>query len=178
MKKIIILLLSIISIIYVYTLSIKKDEIIPSEAIRFRVVANSNTLYDQNIKLQLKNIIQNKILELTKNVKTIEEERKILKDNISTIDNLVNNTLKELNYDKKYKINYGYNKFPKKKYKGNIYKEGNYESLVITLGDGNGDNWWCVLFPPYCMLETEEENNNVKYTLFIKDFIDKYLTKK
>ena len=179
MKKIIIVLLSIISVIYVYTLSLRKDELIPEEAIRFRVIANSNTLYDQNIKLQLKNVVQNKILELTKDVKTIDEERKILKNNIKEIDKIVNNTLKDLKYDKKYKINYGYNHFPKKKYKGNTYKEGKYESLVITLGEGSGDNWWCVLFPPYCMLETEETNSNdVNYTFFIKDIIDKYLTKK
>ena len=73
-------------------------------------------------------------------------------------------TLKNLGYDKDYKINYGYNYFPKKKYKSVTYKEGMYESLVITLGTGEGDNWWCVLFPPLCLVEADESTVAVSYT--------------
>ena len=60
-------------------------------------------------------------------------------------------------------------------YKGVIYEEGDYESLVITLGDGLGDNFWCVLFPPLCLLEAEEtDTDEFEYTSFIKEIIDKY----
>ncbi len=178
MKRFILILLAFISIIYVYSSVQASSVVIPEEAIRFRVIANSNTIYDQNIKIQVKNVIQNKILELTKDKKSIEETRKILKDNIENIDNLVSETLKKLNYDKKYKVKYGYNKFPKKRYKGITYKEGNYESLVITLGDGDGDNWWCVLFPPLCLMEEEETNNkDNEYTFFIKEIIEEYFKK-
>jgi stage II sporulation protein R len=60
-------------------------------------------------------------------------------------------------------------------YKGKTYKPDNYESLVITLGDGLGENFWCVLFPPLCLLETsDEEIDDVEYTSFIKEIIDKY----
>ena len=82
MKKYIVLILAIISMIYVFTGVKAEDTIIPDEAIRFRVIANSNTIYDQNIKVQLKNVVQNKIFELTKGTEKIEETRKILKDNI------------------------------------------------------------------------------------------------
>ena len=56
------------------------------------------------------------------------------------------------------------------------YKEGNYESLVITLGEGMGKNWWCVLFPPICLLEAEEdqESSEVEYKFFLQELIDKY----
>lgn len=175
MKKYIILILAIISMIYVFTSVKAEDTIIPDEAIRFRVIANSNTIYDQNIKVQLKNVVQNKIFELTKGTETIEETRKILKDNIDLLDNLTKETLKNLGYDKDYKINYGYNYFPKKKYKSVTYKEGIYESLVITLGTGEGDNWWCVLFPPLCLVEADESTtSDAEYTFFIKEIIDKY----
>ena len=92
MKKYIILILAIISMIYVFTGVKAEDTIIPDEAIRFRVIANSNTIYDQNIKVQLKNVVQNKIFELTKGTETIEETRKILKDNIDLLDNLTKET--------------------------------------------------------------------------------------
>ena len=66
------------------------------------------------------------------------------------------------------------NYFPEKEYKGVVYEEGEYESLVITLGNGLGENFWCVLFPPLCLLDTEEEPENVEYTSFVKEVIDKY----
>lgn len=175
MKKFLILLVAVISIIYVNCNVKAEDVIIPDEAIRFRVIANSNTIYDQNIKVRLKNVIQNKIFELTSNVKTIEDTRKILNDNMELLDSLISDTLKSLNYDKTYTINYGYNYFPKKEYNSITYKEGMYESLVITLGSGEGDNWWCVLFPPLCLVEADENTeSDAEYTFFIKEIIDKY----
>ena len=57
-------------------------------------------------------------------------------------------------------------------YKGIYYEEGEYESLVITLGEGIGNNFWCVLFPPLCLIDENEEE--VEYTSFIKELIDKY----
>ena len=78
-------------------------------------------------------------------------------------------------YDTEYKINYGLNYFPEKNYKGVTYKEGNYESLVVKLGEGKGENFWCVLFPPLCLLEAEEsDKEEVEYKSFIKEIIDKY----
>lgn len=175
MKKIVLLLLSIITIIILYNTVSAEENIIPDEAIRFRVIANSNSVYDQNIKIQIRNVVQNRILELTSGSKTIENTREIIKSHTNEIENMVSKKLEELNYDKKFNINYGYNYFPKKEYKGIRYKEGYYESLVITLGEGAGDNWWCVLFPPLCLLEADETNSsNAEYTFFVKEIIQKY----
>ena len=179
MKKIIILAISIISLLYLINSTTKKETIIPNEAIRFRVIANSNTIYDQNIKIQVKNVVQNKIFEILKDSESIEDTRNILIENQQKIEDIVNDTLDKLDYDKDFKVNYGLNYFPKKKYKGIEYKEGNYESLVITLGEGTGDNWWCVLFPPLCLVEADESSiSNAEYTFFVKEIIDKYISTK
>lgn len=178
MKKYILLILALISTFYVYTKASADENIIPEEAIRFRVIANSNTVYDQNIKIQIRNVVQNKIFELLNGVETIEDTRTIMKENIDEINELVKETLAKLNYDKDFKVKYGYNHFPQKKYKGITYEEGNYESLVIELGDASGDNFWCVLFPPLCLVEAEEsEVTDAEYTFFVKELINKYLTK-
>lgn len=175
MKKIILLLLSILTIYFLLQITEKEEIVIPDDAIRFRVLANSNSVYDQNIKIQIRNIVQNRILELTKDSKTIEETRETIKNHKSEIENIVSNKLMELGYDKKYNVDYGYNFFPNKKYKGINYKEGYYESLVITLGKGEGNNWWCVLFPPLCLLEADESSSsNAEYTFFVKELVDKY----
>ncbi len=179
MNKIFILLTSILCLFYLCNNASKNEIIIPDEAIRFRVVANSNTIYDQNIKIQLKNVIQNKIFEILNGSDNIEDSRKKIKDNIDEIDVLVKDTLNKLNYDKEYDINYGYNYFPEKEYKKIKYKEGKYESLVIKLGDGKGDNWWCVLFPPLCLVESEESDvSDAQYSIFIKEIIDRFISRK
>ena len=175
MRKIIILILSFLCIIYISNNSKESENIIPDSAIRFRVIANSNTIYDQNIKIQIRNIIQNKLLELTSDKNNIEEVRNTIKEHQKELYDIINNKLVELKYDKGFDITYGYNFFPKKEYKGLEYREGYYESLVITLGEGEGDNFWCVLFPPLCLLEVEEDSaSNVEYKFFVKELIDKY----
>ena len=177
MKKIIIFILVVLSLIFLVNNNISSDTIIPDKAIRFRVICNSNTVYDQNIKIQIRNILQNKILELTKDTNSIDEVRNTIEEHQKELYELTNNKLKELNYDKPFKMNYGFNYFPKKKYKGVTYKEGNYESLVVTLGDGEGDNFWCVIYPPLCMAEVDDNTSETEYKFFIKEIIDKYFKK-
>ena len=66
------------------------------------------------------------------------------------------------------------NYFPSKTYKGIVYDGGYYNSLVVTLGDGEGDNWWCVLFPPLCLMEENETTSDVEYKFFVKSIIEKF----
>ena len=112
--------------------------------------------------------------ELLKNTKGVEEARRIINNNLTYIDEEVRLTLMKLNYELGYDINFGLNYFPSKEYKGITYEEGYYESLVITLGEGKGENWWCVLFPPLCLIEANE-NDEVEYTSFVKELLEKYL---
>jgi len=148
--------------------------VIPEDALRIRVIANSNSEYDQLIKNEVKENIQYKLYNLLKDTKGVEEARIVINNNLNYIDEEVNKTLKNNNYDLGYKINYGLNYFPSKEYKGVTYEEGYYESLVITLGSGEGDNWWCVLFPPLCLLEAEE-SDDIEYTSYVKELIEKYM---
>ncbi len=169
--------LLIITMIIIIVLSITKKEIItiPNESIRFRIIASSNDKKDQQIKKELLKELTTSINEIEIVPNNIEETRKIIEENIPKFEAIIEKTLKKNNYSKNYKIEYGDNYFPEKDYKGTIYKEGKYESLVITLGDGLGENFWCVLFPPLCLLETsEEEIDDVEYTSFIREIIEKY----
>lgn len=173
MKKIIILL-SIITVIFVSNKT-TDDLIIPDEAIRVRVIANSNSINDQTVKQTVKNSIEKEITELLVEAKSIDDARNILKLNLNDINKTVERILEKNNYLIDYEVNYGYNHFPQKKYKGVIYEEGYYESIVITLGSGEGDNWWCVLFPPLCLMESNSNDiEEVEYKSFIKELIDKY----
>src|SRR5574344_256496 len=144
---------------------------IPSESIRIRILANSNSEKDQNVKKSVKTNVEENVYNDMKNINNINEARLFINNNLTKISNVVQKSIKDENYT--HTIRFGYNYFPKKEYKGIVYEEGYYESLLVTLGDGLGDNWWCVLFPPLCLLEGEE-NTKVEYQLYVEKLLNKY----
>lgn len=166
MKKLIIILALIIGI-----LSLNKNyNLNQNNTIRFRIIANSDSLEDQELK---KDIIKNmsSVINESQKSSSIEETRTYINKKLPEFNEVVEKTLLEKNDNRDYKVNYGLNYFPKKEYNNEEYPEGMYESLVITLGDGKGDNFWCILFPPLCMIE---ENENYEYKSFIKEIFNKF----
>lgn len=154
MKKIIVIVSILITIL------VWNKGNIPKESIRFRIIANSNTEIDQATK---KKIVSSISQELLRKSPTIEEERIYIKGKIPTLKEKIERITED-----PFTIDYGNNYFPEKNYKGKNYKEGFYESLVITLGEGQGNNFWCILFPPLCMIDEEED---IEYHSFIKDLL-------
>ena len=173
MKKfIVIILIILITFSYVKVIANK----IPEEAIRIRVVANSDSDYDQKIKQKVSTYLKREMYNLLKNTKDINQARDIISSNIEKIDNSIYSILKKENYNLGYSINFGNNYFPEKTYKGITYDEGYYESVLVTLGKGEGENWWCVLFPPLCLIEAEE-SEEVEYKFFLQELIEKIFIK-
>lgn len=173
MKKILIVIMIVICG-YVFMNVHAENLMIPEEAIRIRVLANSNSEYDQSIKKQVSVELQKNMYHLLKNTKGIHQAREVIQNHMGEIEASIGATLTRLDYDKGYEINYGMNYFPNKEFHGVTYKEGYYESILITLGSGEGDNWWCVLFPPICLLEAEE-SNQVEYKFFVQELLDQYM---
>ena len=147
----------------------KENVIIPKENIRYRIVANSNNEIDQYNKLKANEVIFPIINDIMNNSNNIIEARK----NINKSVPLIEKSLNDLNIN--YKVSFGQNYFPKKTYLNNTYSEGNYESLVIYLDEAKGDNFWCVMFPPLCLIDINRENlDEVVYKYYAKEIINKY----
>lgn len=144
--------------------------IIPDNSLRFRVIANSNSIDDYKTKTKVKNQLEKELVEILAPATTLLETKQLISDNLDYIDEIVASVLDS--EDIKYNINFGNNYFPKKVYKGVVYEAGNYDSLVITIGSGEGENWWCVLFPPLCLLENDENTSDVEYQFYISRIID------
>ena len=176
MKKLILFILAIIMLLLISN-NYKEDfYIIPKESIRIRIIPNSNNVKDQYIKKQVKTNIEIELEDDLKNITTIDETRKVINENIPKYHKIVENVLVNEKVDQKYKIDYGNHYFPEKTFKGVKYEAGEYESLLITIGKGEGDNWWCVLFPPICKLEEDSnKNEKIEYSLYIKEMFEKYL---
>lgn len=169
MKKILIVIAIIVSI-----LCINKDEsiVIPNNAIRFRVVANSNKLEDQLIKNNISVSLQEYIFDLTKNAKSAKETKEILLKNKENIDSIVQKYLDINNINEKFNVSIGNNYFPKKSYKGIDYDAGYYDSIVVNIGASKGLNWWCVIYPPLCLIDEKKED--VEYTTLVTELLEQF----
>ena len=171
LKRISVVLAIIISLFCINT-NYKNEAIIPEDSIRIRIIANSNNIEDQVLKLKIKKQLEENLNNKLQNIQNVSEARINIKNNIPEIEKIIKNNISNNDYEIKYGINY----FPEKELYGVTYKEGNYESLVIKLGEAKGNNWWCVLFPPLCMIdsEVEENGNKVEYKSKVLEILNKY----
>lgn len=161
MKKLILFLFGFMVIFTFLYNKEDKEILIPNNAIRFRIIANSNNFDDQQLKMKIKEEIFNYMIDQNYQNKNRDELISEIKN-----DHGLNTIISK--YTNNYNINYGYNYFPEKTFQGIKYPSGNYESLVITLGDGRGDNWWCLLYPPLCFID----NDNTEYKSLVKEIIN------
>lgn len=164
MRKIVFILF--IMFTFLFFLNNSESILIPNNAIRIRIVANSDDIKDQKIKAEVKNKVNNYLFQKLDGINSYKEASRVIKSSINDINKIVND------YTDNYVVTYGKNYFPKKEYRGTIYNEGDYESIQIKLGDAKGKNFWCVLFPPLCLID-EKNTNNVTYSLYVKELLKK-----
>lgn len=126
---------------------------IAKKIIRFHVIANSDTDKDQALKLKVRDNVLEYIAPKLKNSKSIDESRKILKQNDTEINRIACNTVKNNGYGYNVKTELSMENFPIKSYGNITLPQGNYEAYRIIIGSGEGHNWWCVMFPPLCFID-------------------------
>lgn len=127
--------------------------VIPNEAIRLRILANSNSEQDQEIKRIVRDRVNAQITEWVSTLTSIEAAREKIIANLDILEATAKEVLEENGVNQKVQIDFGEVDFPTKLYGNFLYPAGKYEAVLITLGEGTGANWWCVLFPPLCFLD-------------------------
>jgi stage II sporulation protein R len=128
---------------------------IPEDSIRLRILANSNTAADQKLKRDIRDEVNAQITTWVDELSTLSEAREIIRKQLPAIEEIVQNKLNEAGIEKTFSVELNKVAFPTKMYGDYIYPAGQYEAVLITLGEGEGKNWWCVLFPPLCFLDFE-----------------------
>lgn len=172
LRKIVLVIITVICVFLVYNKVNANEIVIPDTAIRLRVIPNSNSVLDIIMKEKVKKYLENNIYELFEQAEDINSARGIINANTANITNDINTMFKDNNYDMNFEVKYGNNYFPDKEYAGITYPSGYYESLVVSIGEAKGDNFWCVLFPTFCMLDTKDKDDT-EYKFFLKELIDK-----
>ncbi|WP_368993529.1 stage II sporulation protein R [Caldifermentibacillus hisashii] len=127
--------------------------VIPNEAIRLRILANSNSEQDQEIKRIVRDRVNAQITEWVSDLTSMEAAREKIITNLDILEATAKEVLEENGVNQKVQIRFGEVDFPTKLYGNFLYPAGKYEAVLITLGEGTGANWWCVLFPPLCFLD-------------------------
>lgn len=147
------------------------------EVIRIHIRANSNNVEDQSIKLIVRDNIIEYITPLISDCNSSFEVKNVLQNNTENLKSIAENTLREngFEYGANAKITCEY--FPTRSYDGKVFDAGNYQALIINLGSGSGNNWWCVAYPPMCFVGVDNGTENIEYRSKILELINKFFGK-
>lgn len=129
------------------------DADIPQESIRLRILANSDSVQDQALKRQVRDAIVEQMNGWVSGPTTLEEARVIVRERLPELEAVVGEQIRRYGYTYAYQVELGVVPFPAKLYGGKAYPAGDYEAVRVTIGAGEGQNWWCVLFPPLCFVD-------------------------
>ena len=128
-------------------------EDISEKLIRFHVLANSDSYIDQDLKLRVKDEVLKYISPILNESQSLEESREILKREDKNIIKIAEDYIKSQGFDYTVETTLTRENFPVKEYGNIVLPQGEYEAYRILIGEGKGQNWWCVMFPPLCFID-------------------------
>ena len=153
-----IFILTILVFIYIALLSFNYSKAVSSNlsdsVFRLHIIANSDSSADQELKLKVRDNIINYMNTLIKNSSNKNEVVSIINNHLDSFKEIALNTIKGNGYNYDVNIEIGNFHFPTKSYGDISFPAGNYDALKIEIGDAIGQNWWCVLFPPLCFVNS------------------------
>ncbi|WP_028988370.1 stage II sporulation protein R [Thermicanus aegyptius] len=159
MKKWLYLFASFVVLILSWEEQLDAQAVIPKQSIRLRILANSDDPIDQWIKRKVRDAVIDKVngMAETLAVENFNQAKETIRRHLPEIEGAVQDTLDRYGFSYSFDVFLGKVPFPSKVYGGHVYPAGTYEALRITLGKGEGQNWWCVLFPPLCFVDVTTE---------------------
>lgn len=157
-----------------YTYAVSKD--LSNSVLRLHILANSNSNEDQELKYKVRDNIINYMNSITKNIDSKEEALRIAKENESEFISIAKQTIRDNGFDYDVNINFGNFYFPTKTYGDISLPAGEYDAIRIEIGESQGQNWWCVMFPPLCFVDIssgivpDDSKKQLKDTVSDEDF--------
>lgn len=124
---------------------------IRNEVLRLHVIANSDTAEDQQLKLKVRDAVLEKGKEIFGQSQNKTSAQQKAKSSISLIEETAKSTINQNGYDYDVKVEIGKSSFPTKTYENITLPAGQYDAVRVIIGNGDGKNWWCVMFPPLCL---------------------------
>lgn len=137
--------------IFIGLMPVHGEAEIYDSVVRLHVLANSDSEEDQALKLKVRDAVLKASAGIINGCSEISEAEKCISDNIDVIRNTALDCVRENGYDYNVTVDLGEEVYPTKKYESFCFPSGKYLSLRVMIGEAEGQNWWCVLFPPLCL---------------------------
>lgn len=161
-------------IITVFINENKKQESVEAY-LRVHIRANSNSSEDQQVKYVVKAAVVDFLTPKIAEGSSFKEAYNIIESNLNQIEKISDKVLKKNGYDYKTEASLNDEYFPTRSYGEYTLERGYYDALIVNLGDGKGDNWWCVVYPPLCFIGSEGNSfKNIKYKSKLVEIIKKF----
>lgn len=129
--------------------------------LRIHIRANSNSYADQSVKYKVKDAVVEELIPLVSEIESFEEAKKVIEANFGFIESVADRVLEENDFAYKTHAKIDNEYFPTRTYEDVTLEEGNYDALILELGSGEGNNWWCIVFPAFCFTKTKNSDNIV-----------------
>lgn len=137
--------------------------------IRMHIVANSDSKTDQDIKYLIRDEIVNHMIKKTDELKSKEDAGAYIQNNTEELKTIANRVIADSGLTYTAEVSYGKYPFPSKRYNNLILPAGYYDSVKIDIGNAEGENWWCVMFPPLCFIDETKGEMDGEYFDMLKN---------
>lgn len=175
MKKVFILIAALAALLIVINVFAAEDggkQDVNADYLRIHIRANSNCDADQNVKYKVKAAVVEALTPLLSGVSSKEKAMEIISENLALIDEVSEGVLRENGFYYGAQSRLCEEDFPTRTYGELTLESGIYDALIVDLGSGEGDNWWCVVFPPLCFV-ADGEGEQVTYKSLIVEWFKK-----
>lgn len=181
-KSIFFIFLSVAVISLAAVIILNKDKVKyeqNNDYLRIHIRANSNSQTDQAVKYKVKEKIVEYLTPIIASSQNQNTAKATITEHLDDITEIANSTLKKNNFFYTANAKIKTELFPARTYAGITLEAGTYEALIIDLGSGSGDNWWCVMFPPLCFVDASNTNSQtIKYKSKLYELINNFFGKK
>ncbi|WP_031515889.1 stage II sporulation protein R [Desulfofalx alkaliphila] len=167
-KAVLIIFLVMAMMTAVYNYNAQQDY--ARDLIRFHVIPNSDTIEDQMLKLTIRDIVIKEMKAKFEKVESKEEAILVTKENLSEIKKLAEEQIALAGKNYKVEVQLGDYQFPERTYGDIRLPQGKYQAVRLIIGEGKGQNWWCVLFPPLCFVDGVESLTEGRQAKGVKVF--------
>lgn len=169
MKKVISALIIGLAVTFVFSAYSNTESIqtaLADNIVRLHVIANSDSEDDQNLKLKVRDRIIEQTGAIFENDETIDAVKSDVCKNIDFIEEIAKDEIAKNGYSYDVNVTFGKSDFPTKEYGSITLPAGTYDALKVQIGKAQGKNWWCVMFPPLCFVDSTKPamcDDSLKY---------------
>ncbi len=172
---IIFLTLIIISVMAVATLGTSTAQRTDNDYLRIHIRADSNDGCDQAVKYRVRDEVVDYLTPVVASCESKAQAMQAVAERLPEIERVADGVLQKEGFGYTAKASLTVESFPTRVYGEYVLESGEYTALILRLGRGEGENWWCVVYPPLCFTG---ENINVVYKSKIKELIDRFYEKR